>query len=112
MSLVLGPRCVASCCSVFSSHGLPLQPFEFLSVLSLYCLLNIVDSCISCWTLRTGQNFRKLIKDGYVIRKPNAIHSRARVNKRLAAKRLGRHSGTGEYNSATALQPGEPGFAA
>ena len=28
------------------------------------------------------QNFRKLIKDGYVIRKPNAIHSRARVNKR------------------------------
>merc|ERR1712038_1498002 len=32
------------------------------------------------------QNFRKLIKDGYVIKKPNAIHSRARVNKRKAAK--------------------------
>jgi len=42
------------------------------------------------------QNFRKLIKDGYVIRKPNAIHSRARVNKRLAAKRKGRHMGTGK----------------
>jgi large subunit ribosomal protein L19e len=42
------------------------------------------------------QNFRKLIKDGYVIRKPNAIHSRARVNKRLAAKRKGRHTGTGK----------------
>ena len=27
------------------------------------------------------QNFRKLIKDGYVIRKPNAIHSRARCRK-------------------------------
>ena len=42
------------------------------------------------------QNFRKLIKDGYVIRKPNAIHSRARVNKVAAAKRLGRHTGAGK----------------
>jgi large subunit ribosomal protein L19e len=42
------------------------------------------------------QNFRKLIKDGYVIRKPNAIHSRARVNKRNEAKRKGRHTGTGK----------------
>jgi len=42
------------------------------------------------------QNFRKLVKDGYVIKKPNAIHSRARVNKRLAAKRLGRHTGMGK----------------
>ncbi len=37
-----------------------------------------------------------MIKDGYVIRKPNAIHSRARVNKRLAAKRKGRHTGLGK----------------
>jgi large subunit ribosomal protein L19e len=37
-----------------------------------------------------------LIKDGYVIRKPNAIHSRARVNKYLEAKRKGRHTGTGK----------------
>jgi len=42
------------------------------------------------------QNFRKLIKDGYVIKKPNAIHSRARVNKRLEAKRKGRHMGPGK----------------
>merc|ERR1719444_280382 len=42
------------------------------------------------------QNFRKLIKDGYVIRKPNAIHSRARVNKYLDAKRAGRHRGFGK----------------
>jgi len=42
------------------------------------------------------QNFRKLIKDGYVIRKPNAIHSRARVNKRNEAKRKGRHTGMGK----------------
>merc|ERR1712166_1437897 len=42
------------------------------------------------------QNFRKLIKDGYVIRKPNAIHSRARVNKYLESKRKGRHRGFGK----------------
>jgi len=42
------------------------------------------------------QNFRKLITDGYVIRKPAAIHSRARVNKRNAAKAKGRHTGTGK----------------
>jgi large subunit ribosomal protein L19e len=42
------------------------------------------------------QNFRKLIKDGYVIKKPTAIHSRARINKRHAAKRLGRHTGKGK----------------
>jgi len=42
------------------------------------------------------QNFRKLIKDGYVMKKPMAIHSRARVNKRLAAKRKGRHTGMGK----------------
>jgi len=41
-------------------------------------------------------NLRKLVKDGYVIRKPNAIHSRARVNKRAEAKRKGRHMGTGK----------------
>merc|ERR1712070_991596 len=42
------------------------------------------------------QNFRKLIKDGYVMKLPNKIHSRARVNKRLAAKRKGRHMGFGK----------------
>lgn len=38
--------------------------------------------CYMGWS-SSGQNFRKLIKDGYVIKKPNAIHSRAGVNKRL-----------------------------
>jgi len=42
------------------------------------------------------QNFRKLIKDGYVIRLPNAIHSRARINIRKEAKSKGRHSGFGK----------------
>jgi large subunit ribosomal protein L19e len=39
---------------------------------------------------------RKLIKDGLIIRKPQAIHSRARVNRRLEAKRKGRHTGIGK----------------
>ena len=42
------------------------------------------------------QNIRKLVKDGLVIRKPNVIHSRSRVNRRLDAKRKGRHTGYGK----------------
>lgn len=41
-------------------------------------------------------NIRKLIKDGYVIRKPNAIHSRFRANRRHEEKARGRHSGYGK----------------
>jgi len=41
-------------------------------------------------------NIRKLIKDGLIIRKPQVIHSRSRVRKNLAAKRKGRHMGTGK----------------
>merc|ERR1711920_1019877 len=41
-------------------------------------------------------NVRKLIKDGLIIRKPQVIHSRDRVRKNLAAKRKGRHMGTGK----------------
>ncbi|CAK4585682.1 unnamed protein product [Aphanomyces euteiches] len=42
------------------------------------------------------QNIRKLVKDGFVIRKPQVIHSRARFTKRNAAKRKGRHTGIGK----------------
>merc|ERR1719478_1672625 len=41
-------------------------------------------------------NVRKLIKDGLIIRKPQVIHSRARVRKNQEAKRKGRHTGTGK----------------
>ena len=34
----------------------------------------------------TGQNVRKLVKDGLVIRKPVKIHSRSRLHRRLEAK--------------------------
>merc|ERR1712194_749902 len=41
-------------------------------------------------------NVRKLISDGLIIRKAQVIHSRDRVRKNLAAKRKGRHMGTGK----------------
>merc|ERR1712093_829556 len=40
-------------------------------------------------------NIRKLAKDGLVIKKPTKIHSRYSVRQHLAAKRKGRHTGTG-----------------
>lgn len=40
------------------------------------------------------QNVRKLVKDGLIIKKPTAIHSRSRVRRAQEAKRKGRHSGT------------------
>ena len=42
------------------------------------------------------QNIRKLVKDGFVIKKPQVIHSRARFQKRNEAKRKGRHTGIGK----------------
>jgi large subunit ribosomal protein L19e len=42
------------------------------------------------------RSVRKLIKDGLIIKKPVAIHSRARVRLNLEAKRKGRHNGPGK----------------
>merc|ERR1711988_259786 len=41
-------------------------------------------------------NIRKLAKDGLVIKKPAKVHSRYSVRKHLAAKKKGRHCGTGK----------------
>ena len=43
----------------------------------------------------TGQNIRKLVKDGFIIRKPQKIHSRSRARRAHEAKQKGRHSGYG-----------------
>jgi len=52
------------------------------------------------------QNIRKLIKDGLIIRKPVAVHSRARVRKNAEARRKGRHSGHGKRKgTANARMP-------
>eukprot|EP00178_Gracilaria_changii_P000439 TRINITY_DN10526_c0_g2_i1.p1 TRINITY_DN10526_c0_g2~~TRINITY_DN10526_c0_g2_i1.p1 ORF type:complete len:201 (-),score=29.65 TRINITY_DN10526_c0_g2_i1:5-607(-) len=41
------------------------------------------------------QNIRKLIKDGYIMKKPVAVHSRARVREWKIAKQRGNHTGKG-----------------
>jgi large subunit ribosomal protein L19e len=38
----------------------------------------------------------QLIKDGFVIKKPQVVHSRSRVQRMLEAKRKGRHTGYGK----------------
>merc|ERR1719285_1047965 len=47
------------------------------------------------------QNIRKLIKDGLVIKKPVAVHSRSRVRKNDEARRKGRHTGFGKRKGNT-----------
>eukprot|EP00307_Rebecca_sp_RCC1486_P009792 CAMPEP_0119410468 /NCGR_PEP_ID=MMETSP1335-20130426/3481_1 /TAXON_ID=259385 /ORGANISM="Chrysoculter rhomboideus, Strain RCC1486" /LENGTH=197 /DNA_ID=CAMNT_0007435001 /DNA_START=20 /DNA_END=613 /DNA_ORIENTATION=+ len=42
------------------------------------------------------QNVRKLVKDGYIIKKPQKMHSRARCLLHREAVRKGRHTGTGK----------------
>ncbi|PWA71712.1 60S ribosomal protein L19-3 [Artemisia annua] len=44
----------------------------------------------------SSQNIRKLVKDGFIIRKPTKIHSRSRARCMKEAKRKGRHSGYGK----------------
>ncbi|XP_067011231.1 large ribosomal subunit protein eL19 [Anabrus simplex] len=52
------------------------------------------------------QNIRKLIKDGVIIKKPVAVHSRARVRKNTEARRKGRHCGFGKRKgTANARMP-------
>jgi large subunit ribosomal protein L19e len=42
------------------------------------------------------KNIRKLIKDGFILKKPSDIHSRARTRKYHEAKKKGRHTGPGK----------------
>ena len=42
------------------------------------------------------RNISRLHRDGLIIKKPNVVHSRARVTLRNEAKRKGRHTGTGK----------------
>merc|ERR1712079_673857 len=42
------------------------------------------------------QNVRKLIKDGFAIKKPSAVHSRSRGRGNTEARRKGRHGGYGK----------------
>jgi large subunit ribosomal protein L19e len=58
------------------------------------------------YVLSSGQNIRKLVKDGLIIRKPVKVHSRARVRKNTEARRKGRHMGHGKRKgTANARMP-------
>lgn len=74
-----------------------------IQVRYLNCLIYV------CRLLRfffLGQNIRKLIKDGLIIKKPVAVHSRARVRKNTEARRKGRHCGFGKRKgTANARMP-------
>ena len=52
------------------------------------------------------QNIRRLVKDGLIIRKPQAVHSRFRARKYAEARRKGRHTGLGKRRgTANARMP-------
>jgi len=52
------------------------------------------------------QNILKLVNDGLIIRKPVAVHSRARTRKNAEARRKGRHRGYGKRKgTANARMP-------
>lgn len=55
-----------------------------------------MERFIDLFIYLSGQNIRKLIKDGLIIKKPVAVHSRARVRKNTEARRKGRHCGFGK----------------
>ncbi|KAL7114598.1 hypothetical protein ACP275_04G130900 [Erythranthe tilingii] len=41
-------------------------------------------------------NMRKLIKDGFILKRPSKLHSRLRAREAMEARRKGRHSGNGK----------------
>ncbi|CAG79977.1 60S ribosomal protein L19 [Yarrowia lipolytica] len=52
------------------------------------------------------QQVRKLVSDGLIVRKPNAMHSRSRTRALAEAKRAGRHTGFGKRKgTANARMP-------
>ena len=54
------------------------------------------------------QNVKKLIADGFILAKPQVIHSRSRARRTAEAKRKGRHMGTGKRRGcAGARMPGK-----
>ena len=44
----------------------------------------------------TRGHIKKLVKDGIILRRTPTVHSRFRTRRRIAEKRLGRHTGTGK----------------
>lgn len=69
-------------------------------------LQSLISLLVLIFVIVVGQNIRKLIKDGLIIKKPVAVHSRARVRKNTEARRKGRHCGFGKRKgTANARMP-------
>ncbi|XP_003374837.1 60S ribosomal protein L19 [Trichinella spiralis] len=79
---------------------------EYVHLLNLHCF-----SSVACPKGVIKKSTRvlcaqKLVKDGLIIKKPVAVHSRARTRKRLEARRKGRHMGIGKRRgTANARMP-------
>merc|ERR1711860_187928 len=56
------------------------------------------------------QNIRKLIKDGLVLKKPVAVHSRSRVRENTEARRKGRHTGMGKRKGTKDARTSQKGL--
>lgn len=80
-----------------NSRKLFTLPFKSaLSVDLLFWSLKLSQRlCILNCICAAGQQIRKLVKDGLIIRKPVTVHSRARCRKNTVARRKGRHMGYG-----------------
>lgn len=61
--------------------------FDWIVLITLYAYILLII---------TGQNIRKFIKNGLIIKKPVVVHSRYRVRKNTEARRNGRHCGFGK----------------
>ncbi|CAG9568836.1 putative 60S ribosomal protein L19 [Leishmania major strain Friedlin] len=53
------------------------------------------NEAVEIQNANSRKSVRKLIKDGFIIRKPVKVHSRARWRKMKEAKDMGRHNGVG-----------------
>ena len=83
-----------------------LLPIHFHSYLDLSMFASLTIVVLQVWldpneineiaNANSRANIRKLIKDGLVIKKPVAVHSRSRVRANNEARRKGRHSGFGK----------------
>ncbi len=68
--------------------------------------MSIIKKLIFLLSFCIGQSVRKLIKDGLIIKKPVAVHSRFRTRKNNEARRKGRHMGHGKRKgTANARMP-------
>eukprot|EP00796_Vickermania_ingenoplastis_P001173 gene1173-691_t len=84
--------------------------YEHFHLSFFLCLARLASSIFGCGRARvwldpneameiqnanSRKSVRKLIKDGFIIRKPVKVHSRARWRKMKLAKDMGRHEGAG-----------------